>query len=161
MTETIDHATLAPLQDAPDEIISVEIENSNVFTIYTDGRLEKGPAWTTFGAAAQQLIEMMAAFMPGYVLVKCGAATGPWQPIETAPKDSSLVLCWRRGWHPVFLMWKTNERIVRAHKANEARAVRLKESYFGDPDEYDDYNYATPGGAPTHWTPVQPPETQP
>ena len=87
MTETTEHATLAPLQDAPDEILSMSNHDSTIFTIYIDGRFERGPAWTTLDAAAVEFIERLGDFMPGYKLVKRGAAMDQWQPIETAPEE--------------------------------------------------------------------------
>ena len=65
-----------------------------------------------------------------------------WQPIETAPRDGSLIVCWAAGWtRPCFLCWKTNSRLPGV-------------AYFGDPDESDDYELAEPGGGPTHWHPL-------
>lgn len=64
-----------------------------------------------------------------------------WEPIETAPKDGSLVLCCWSGRSNVacLLVWKTNWRI--------------NKSYFGDPDEHDDYDLVEPENWPTHWFP--------
>lgn len=59
-----------------------------------------------------------------------------WQPIETALKEWRIIPCsWRgrEGWQP--LTWKTNRRTSR--------------SYFGDPNESDDYDLAD--DQPTHW----------
>lgn len=82
-----------------------------------------------------------------------------WQPISTAPMDGSEVLCWRTGWSkPIILIWKTNRRLVTG-RAN-ARTPEEKEwlscradSYFGDPTEDDDYDFAILGAGPTHWLP--------
>lgn len=53
-----------------DEIISVDIQGSRVFTLHIDGRLIRGPAWTTLDAAAVEFIERLGEIMPGYKLVK-------------------------------------------------------------------------------------------
>ncbi len=52
-------------------------------------------------------------------------------------------------------MWKTNDRISRAI-ASGGDAEGLHESYFGDPEESDDYELADPKNFPTHWTPISP-----
>ena len=76
---------------------------------------------------------------------------GAWQPIETAPKDGRRVLCWAVGWRPCFLEWKTNRRIAdyRAEWPSDVAS-----SYFGDPNEDDDYHLARAENAPTHWLPI-------
>lgn len=83
-----------------------------------------------------------------------------WKPIDTAPKDGSRVLCWRvdwgREWSPCFLIWKTNSRIVGARQAGE-HVEDFSDSYFGDPEEFDDYHLALPYHAPTHWMPLPEP----
>jgi hypothetical protein len=66
-----------------------------------------------------------------------------WQPIESAPKDGSVIpCCWagrlsgsiyQPSWAP--MRWKLNPRTNR--------------EYFGDPEEYDDYDLAD--DQPTHW----------
>lgn len=83
-----------------------------------------------------------------------------WQPIETAPKDGSRVLCWAPGWdNPTFLIWKHNRRLDRpkyGHLSQDEETwleARLAD-YFGDPDEMDDYELALVSGGPTHWMPL-------
>jgi hypothetical protein len=62
--------------------------------------------------------------------------TTGWQPIETAPKNGRVIpCCWAGSPEWIPLRWKHNRRIDRA--------------YFGDPDEYDDYNLVDE--PPTHW----------
>ena len=96
-------------------------------------------------------------------------ATIEWQPITTAPRDGRQVLCWSPGYEPRFFRWKTNTRIASMRVAEEERrhrggyitpvAARENEEflrthvdcYFGDPWEYDDYDFAIPDNAPTHW----------
>lgn len=66
-----------------------------------------------------------------------------WQPIETAPRDGTIIPCCWQGRHEdrrfeadwVALRWKRNPR--------------TNEEYFGDPVESDDYSYVT--DQPTHW----------
>jgi len=79
-----------------------------------------------------------------------------WQSIATAPKDGTEIVCWAPKWdHPCFLRWKTNHRIVGANKGGK-NTDGLLESYFGDPEEWDDYDLAIPGHGPTHWHPLEP-----
>lgn len=79
-----------------------------------------------------------------------------WQLIHTAARDGSHIVCWAKAWDtPVFLCWKTNPRIVAMHK--QGMHLHLAESYFGDPDEMDDYDLAEPDGGPTHWIPLPAP----
>lgn len=78
-----------------------------------------------------------------------------WQSIESAPKDGTRICCWAAHFDgPCFLRWKTNPRIVHAH--TQGQSMDLSASYFGDPDESDDYDLALrlDGGAPTHWLPL-------
>ena len=78
-----------------------------------------------------------------------------WKSIETAPKDGSRILCWAQGWRsPVFLVWKTNRRITGAHERGEM--LDWTDSYFGDPNEMDDYDFAA-DCRPTHWLPLTTP----
>lgn len=54
-----------------------------------------------------------------------------WMPIETAPKDGSMILGWYKGWHkPLVIWWYTGSR--RWNTAME----------------------------PTHWTPIPDPPTK-
>lgn len=78
-----------------------------------------------------------------------------WEPIETAPKDGSIIVCWASGWKPCLLTWKTNERISKARQRGE-NVGNMVDSYFGDPCEWDDYDLAKPGEGPTHWHPLAP-----
>lgn len=60
-----------------------------------------------------------------------------WQPIETAPKDGTSILAWRRDWKegPRFVQWRLNRRTCT--------------TFWNDPVENDDYeNEENP---PTHW----------
>lgn len=94
-----------------------------------------------------------------------------WQPIETAPKDGSVVLvCWAsQPDSAALLIWKTNYRIAEPKKQISETGkyhgrvpdqremdylANLNESYFGDPAESDDYELAEVGKGPTHWLPL-------
>lgn len=81
-----------------------------------------------------------------------------WQPIETAPRDGTEVVCWRNGWqHPTFLCYRENSRISAGRKRGLS-CGNMVDAYFGDPNELDDYDLADPANAPTHWFPLpQPP----
>jgi hypothetical protein len=71
-----------------------------------------------------------------------------WLPITEAPRNGTRVVCWRKGWDgPLILVWKTNTRIGKFGDHVEG----LNASYFGDPCEMDDYDFAKEDGAPTHW----------
>jgi hypothetical protein len=81
-----------------------------------------------------------------------------WQPIETAPRDGTRVICWAPDWeYPVLLAWKHNPRIERMHA--EGLHQHLAQTYFGDPDGYDDYEYAEPNGGPDRWFDLPSPRT--
>ncbi len=81
----------------------------------------------------------------------------PWQSIETAPHDGSLIVCWAKDWpRPALLEWKTNRRIVDARRLDPDSVGTMFDSYFGDPVEWDDYDMAKPNGQPTHWHPLDP-----
>ncbi len=90
-----------------------------------------------------------------------------WQPIETCPReeDKMYVVAWAGG-GVAFLRWKTNSRMVE----NKRRVVRggvsgaerawVEErlaTYFGDPEESDDYDLARIDSQPTHWMPLTDP----
>jgi hypothetical protein len=82
-----------------------------------------------------------------------------WKPIDTAPKDGTLILCWRKGWdHPCLLRWKTNPRVVEAKKNSpQPWMENFDEQYFGDPVEMDDIDdFAVKTSGPTHWHPLEP-----
>lgn len=87
-----------------------------------------------------------------------------WQPIETAPKDGSRVLCCWVGGEPCFLVWKTNRRLLKPEyrelsAEEKAWLEQFSNPYFGDPNEDDDYDLARTGKGPTHWMPLpEPPE---
>jgi hypothetical protein len=88
-----------------------------------------------------------------------------WEPIETAPKDGTYVLCcWAGSPSVCLLVWKTNRRLIvdperRLSPEDEAFLKARSASYFGDPQEDDDYDLALPENAPTHWLPYPaPPE---
>lgn len=86
--------------------------------------------------------------------------TDRWELIDTAPRNErgSLVLCWAKGWEPCLLIWKTNDRIVRA-RLNGEDCEDMQDSYFGDPVEDDDYALSRIGGGPTHWLPITAPDS--
>jgi len=87
----------------------------------------------------------------------------PWLPIATAPHTGEPVLCWRQRWGAAYLLvWKTNHRIVAGHQGPHFDAdAALAESYFGDPNEMDDFDYAQADGMPTHWLPFALPQEEP
>lgn len=77
-------------------------------------------------------------FQRNYETVKAQRKEG-WQPIETAPKDGSLVLAWREGWDkPCFVRWIFNSR--------------TETTFWNDSIEYDFYENETE--PPTHWLPI-------
>ena len=71
-----------------------------------------------------------------------------WQPIESAPKDGARVLVLRGG-HASFNIWKTNHMVALCHEGGGM--LECQESYFGDENEWDDYDLAKPENFPTHW----------
>ena len=76
-----------------------------------------------------------------------------WKPIESAPRHGGYVLCDAHDWdYPLILCWKINDRIVDAHA--KGKFLELAETYFGDPNESDDYKLASRDGGPTHWLPI-------
>ena len=79
-----------------------------------------------------------------------------WQPITTAPRDGTLIVCWAPGWEdPCFLLWKENLRISKA-RAQGYNVGDMADCYFGDPERSDDYHLSEPGGGPTYWHPLSP-----
>ena len=79
-----------------------------------------------------------------------GGDSVEWQPIETAPKDGSLVLCCWSPWKPVAYGPEQGEVCLLRWKLNP----RNSREYFGDPDEWDDYELADITNQPTHWLPL-------
>lgn len=72
-----------------------------------------------------------------------------------------MIVCWAPWYErPCFLCWKTNPRIVSDRKLHKNEFEKIypnrADSYFGDPWEYDDYELADSGAAPTHWHPLDP-----
>jgi hypothetical protein len=76
-----------------------------------------------------------------------------WQPIETAPRDGSRVLCWGPSWDwPGFLRWF--DAHPRSGLPSWEDASEYDQSYY--------YNVFTdlPGSGkdtPTHWFPIPAP----
>jgi len=74
-----------------------------------------------------------------------------WEPISSAPKTGVPIVCCGPRMAPRFVVWKTNHRIVTAQAIGDQEAKKVSASYFGDPDQWDDYALARPENAPTHW----------
>lgn len=72
-----------------------------------------------------------------------GAVSGQgWQPMDSAPKDGSIVLAWRSGWErPAFVRWVYNNR--------------TKTTFWNDSLEWDAYEMESQ--PPTHWIPLSEP----
>ena len=70
-------------------------------------------------------------------------AMSDWQPIETAPKDGTVILAWRDGWvKPTLLLWL-------AHRDLEAPGWC----------PYERQPIRPRGSQPTHWMPLpEPPQ---
>lgn len=76
-----------------------------------------------------------------------------WQPIETAPKDGSAVLCgWAKTGEYALCRWKLNSRLEASH--SRGGMLEYATEYFGDLEELDDYDYALAKNFPTHWLPI-------
>ena len=76
-----------------------------------------------------------------------------WQNIETCPKieGNNYLVRWANG-NVSYLMWKENSRIVHAHRQGEWD--ELREKYFGDQIESDDYELAKSENFPLWWLPI-------
>ena len=61
------------------------------------------------------------------------------KPIDTAPKDGTIILAWRRGWErPAFVRWVFNDR--------------TQTEFWNDSVEWDAYELESE--PPTHWIPL-------
>lgn len=90
-----------------------------------------------------------------------------WQSIQKAPKDGSIqVVGWSKTGHWTTLKWKHNYRIEQSKvkkphdtppewlRVEIEKIERSHEDYWGDPDEYDDYELADPTNFPDLWHPI-------
>lgn len=105
------------------------------YKIVTCGGL---PLWYMEGAAlAEWICERINA------IPDPGAVSGQgWQPMDSAPKDGSIVLAWRSGWErPAFVRWVYNNR--------------TKTTFWNDSLEWDAYEMESQ--PPTHWIPLSEP----
>ncbi len=74
-----------------------------------------------------------------------------WQPIETAPKDGTLVLLWQKNSFP-----GPGSAIIGSFRTDQ-------NDEDGEPlwleNDYDDWStgYASTPSHPTHWMPLPPP----
>lgn len=89
------------------------------------------------------------------------AAGGGWRPIETAPRDGTKVwVCGGEFGEGGVARWKHNDRHAhqgRPFTVHHGGAERdLLVSYFGDVDDWDDWESALPESQPTHWRPLPP-----
>lgn len=83
---------------------------------------------------------------PLYMAPPKPAPEQQWFPIESAPKDGSLVFAWHREWgRPDWVRWILNPR--------------TETEFWNDADELDAYELEN--DPPTHWMPLPPSPSQP